>query len=194
EVWDWRVVRTTLTLTVIAVGYGGITSYAAILAEQRQVSPRWLYFAVFATTVALVRIFTSRISERLGPARVIYPALALIPIAFAILSQAQSRELFALSAILFGAGLGVAYPSFITFVLAHTDPARRARTFGSVLFAFDTGIGSGSLFIGILGEHFGLGRAFAAAAVLACLALPIFRWTSRALPGGTSVASTAEHA
>ena len=57
-----------------------------------------------------------------------------------------------------------------------------------------TGIGSGSLFIGILGEHFGLGRAFAAAAVLACLALPIFRWTSRALPGGTSVASTAEHA
>jgi len=194
EVWDWRVVRTTLTLTVIAVGYGGITSYAAILAEQRQVSPRWLYFAVFATTVALVRIFTSRIAERLGPTRVMYPALALIPIAFAILSQAASRELFALSAVLFGAGLGIAYPSFITFVLAHTDPARRARTFGSVLFAFDTGIGSGSLFIGMLGEHFGLGTAFAAAAGLACLALPIFRWTSRALPGGTSVASAAEHA
>jgi MFS family permease len=88
EVWDWRVVKTTLTLTAISFGYGGITSYAAIFADERHVAPRWLYFAVFASTVAVVRIFTSRIAERIGPMRVLYPALALIPIAFAILSRA----------------------------------------------------------------------------------------------------------
>jgi predicted MFS family arabinose efflux permease len=194
EVWDWRVVRTTLTLTAISFGYGGITSYAAIFADERHVAPRWLYFAVFASTVAVVRIFTSRIAERIGPMRVLYPALALIPIAFAVLSRATTRQDFAISAMLFGAGLGTAYPSFITFVLAHTDPARRARTFGSVLFAFDTGIGTGSLLIGVLGEHYGLGRAFGWAAALACLALPIFWWSSRQLANGTAVASTEEHA
>src|SRR4029079_2293336 len=28
QAWDWPVVRTTLSLTVVAIGYGGITSYS----------------------------------------------------------------------------------------------------------------------------------------------------------------------
>jgi predicted MFS family arabinose efflux permease len=87
----------------------------------------------------------------------------------------------AMSAVLFGIGWGAAYPALTTFILNNTDPARRARTFGSIMWAFDTGIAVGSLALGAIGERFGLGRAFLAAAALSCFAIPIFAWTSRGL-------------
>jgi MFS family permease len=179
ELWDWRVTRLALTLTVVAFGYGGVTSYAAILAVERHIEPRSLYLSVFAASVVIIRLALSHTADRLGPHRIIYPSLAIIPLAFILLAVARDRLLLGISAALFGAGMGLVYPAFATFVLLHTDPIRRARTFGSIVWAFDTGIGTGSLVIGTLGQHFGLGTAFAVAAVLSCLSIPIFRWMSR---------------
>ncbi|HYU25602.1 MAG TPA: hypothetical protein VEO74_10395, partial [Thermoanaerobaculia bacterium] len=57
------------------------------------------------------------------------------------------------------------------------------------------GIGFGSLAVGAIGEHFGLGRAFLFAAALSCFAIPIFAWTSRLLAAnGTSLAGSPRHA
>jgi predicted MFS family arabinose efflux permease len=85
------------------------------------------------------------------------------------------------SAIVFGTGFGLAYPAFATFILDNTDPLRRARTFGSMVWAFDTGIGLGSFAVGAIGQRYGLGTAFEYAAALSCLSIPIFAWTSRGL-------------
>ena len=90
----------------------------------------------------------------------------LIPIAFAIEAIAQQRWEMILSATLFGFGLGAAYPALATFILENTDPDRRARTFGSIVWAFDTGVGSGSLLIGAMAQRWGYGRAFGAAAAI----------------------------
>jgi MFS family permease len=91
-------------------------------------------------------------------------------------------------------GLGSAFPAFMTFVMSHTSDDRRARTFGSVILAFDTGIGVGSFVIGAIGQRAGLGTAFYIAAGVACLSIPIFMATSRRLLRGTAVAENAGHA
>jgi predicted MFS family arabinose efflux permease len=191
--FDWGVVRTTLSLTTISFGYGGITSYAAILAVQRHIEPRWLYFAVFAISSVLVRVGTSHLGDRFGYGVILYPALLGIPIAFVLLAWAGTRAELVISAIVFGACFGSAYPAFASFILGATDPQRRARTFGSIVWAFDAGIGSGSLLVGAIGQRCGLGNAFLVAAALSCLAIPIFAWTSRALLRGTAVARTVGH-
>ena len=98
------------------------------------------------------------------------------------------------AAVLFGIGLGASFPAFMTFVVQHTDEARRARTFGSVIWAFDTGIGLGSMVIGEIGERASLATAFTIAAGLSCLAIPIFVATARQLTRGIGVARTPEHA
>ena len=193
ELWDWNVVLATLSLTVIAFGYGGITSYVAILSRERGIAPESLFFSVFAIATVLVRVFTSRLGDRFGPKVLLYPAFVAVPISFAVLALAQSREAMTLSAALFGIGLGSAFPAFMTFVVSHTDDARRARTFGSVIWAFDTGIGIGSFAIGLLSARRGLGFAFWTAAGIACLAIPIFVTTSRRLIRGTPVAEDASH-
>jgi MFS family permease len=183
--FDWAVVRTTLSLTTISFGYGGVTSYTAILAVQRGIHPKWLYFAVFAVTIVVIRLATSHLGDRFGYAVILYPALVCIPIAFTLLAWADTRAMFVISAIIFGLGFGSAYPAFASFILGATDPQRRARTFGSIVLAFDVGIGSGSLLVGSIGQHWGLGNAFLCAAALSCLAVPIFTWTSRELRSAT---------
>jgi MFS family permease len=181
EVWDWRVSRTALSMGVIAFGHGGITSYVAILSAERGIHPKSLYFTVFAVTTILVRIFTSHLGDRFGPKPMLYPSFAMIPIAFAILANADSRWELILSGVLFGTGFGGAWPAFTSFILTASDKRRRARTFGSVVWAFDTGIGVGSLAIGSLAQSYGFTAAFLVAAALSCLAIPIFMAASRAM-------------
>jgi MFS family permease len=181
ELWDLKVVKTTLSLAVTSFGYGGITSYVAILARERGIHPESIFFTVYAIAIVVVRVFTSRVGDRLGPKVLLYPSFVAMPIAFAILSITQTRWQMVLAATLFGFGLGASFPAFMTFIVANTDEQRRGRTFGSVIWAFDTGIGLGSVIIGAIGERRGLGFAFAVAAGLACLAIPIFVATSRQL-------------
>ncbi len=194
ELWDWQVVKTTLSMTAVSFGYGGITSYVAILSLERDIHPESLFFTVFAISVVLVRVFTSRLGDRFGHKVLLYPAFVAMPISFAILAAANAKWQMVAAAILFGIGLGASFPSFMTFVVANTDDRRRARTFGSVIWAFDTGIGLGSFCIGAIGQRRGLGFAFNVAAALACLSIPIFVATSRQLTRGTPVADNAEHA
>ena len=174
EAWDWRVTRTALSMTMIAFGYGGITSYSAIYAIERHVTPASIYLTTLAVSIVLVRVLTAHLADRIGVLRILYSSFSLIPIAFALLVFAHTRWQMIASAFVFGAGFGWMYPSFVSFMLTKTDPSRRARTFGSMVWAFDTGIGIGSLLVGAIGQRFGLSMAFGAAAVISCLSIPAF--------------------
>ncbi|MBV8519342.1 MAG: MFS transporter [Acidobacteria bacterium] len=193
ELWDWSVVKATLSLAVVNFGYGGITSYVVILSHQRGITPDSLFFTSFTLTIIVVRVFTSRLGDRFGPKVLLYPAFAAMPVSFALLARASDRTELVASAILFGLGIGASMPAFMTFIVTHTDEAQRGRTFGSMVWAIDTGIGVGSLITGAIGQRYGLGTAFAAAAALSCLAIPIFIAASRGVRG-TAVAPAAEHA
>ena len=192
--WDFRVIFATLSLTTIAFGHGGVTSYVTILSRERGIKPESIYFTVFALATLFVRVFFSRLADRFGTRVLLYPALAVIPIAFLLLARAQTRAELIVSGILFGAGMGASFPAFMTFIVTNSDPAARARTFGSVIWAFDTGIGIGSAATGMIAERSSLGTAFVVAAVLSCLAIPIFAVASRKMVRGTAVAETAPHA
>ena len=193
DAWDWRVIATALSLTVASFGYGGMTSYAAIIAVERHITPVAIYLTTYAISIVLFRVCFSHLGDRIGPKRVLYPALVLVPLAFAWLGIAHTRWEMIASATLFGIGFGAAYPAFVTIILGSTDPARRARTFGSIVWAFDTGIGTGSFAIGAIGQHFGLTKAFLVAAALSCFSIPIFAWASARLTG-SSFATEPEHA
>lgn len=181
DAWDWRVIATTLSLTVASFGYGGMTSYAAIIAVERHITPAAIYLTTYAISIILFRVCFSHLGDRIGPKRMLYPGLVLVPFAFGWLGVAHTRWEMIASATLFGIGWGAAYPAFVTIILGSTDPSRRARTFGSIVWAFDTGIGLGSFGIGAIGQHYGLAMAFQIAAALSCFSIPIFAWTSERL-------------
>ena len=68
--------------------------------------------------------------------------------------------MFVVSAVFFGLGFGSAYPIFVAHLMHHVAEHRRGATFGALIGAFDTGIGTGSIAVGWISERYGFGRAF----------------------------------
>lgn len=161
---EWPVLIGAVTLFLYSMSYGGITSFVAVYAEQLGV-PRALYFTVFCLTIVATRPFIGRHADRIGHARLIVPCLALIVIGVWTLALANSGPMFVVSAILFGVGFGSAYPVFVAHLMHHVADHRRGATFGAMIGAFDTGIGTGSIAVGWISERYGFGRAFGVAAM-----------------------------
>jgi MFS family permease len=82
-----------------------------------------------------------------------------------------------LAAFVFAVGFGNMYPAFVAHVVRHVDRSRRGAAFGGILAAFDTGIGTGSITIGALAQHFGFPPAFLVGGLLSALSIPIFLYT-----------------
>lgn len=171
---EWRVLRGAFTLFLYSFSYGAITSFVAVYADQVGVTPRALYFTAFCLTILVTRPFIGRYADRVGHARLIVPCLAMIVLGVWILAAADSRTMFLVSALIFGVGFGSAYPIFVAHLMRHVDERRRGATFGALIGAFDTGIGTGSIVVGWISEHYGFGRGFAVAGALALLSIPYF--------------------
>lgn len=178
---DVRVTIVALSLFVLSISYGGITSYVAFLSEERGIVPKSLFFSVTAAAIIISRLLTSKIADRHGPLALLIPSLALVAPGVALLAIAQTRWMLVASAIIYGIGFGGAYPAFVTFILPRTDPRIRAAVFGGILLAFDTGIGTGSFITGKMAQVWGFRTAFLANACVAALSLPLFLLTSRRL-------------
>jgi MFS family permease len=176
---EWRVVAVALSLFVVSFGYGGVTSFVAVYAERNGIVPRGIFFTVFSVVVILFRLVSGRLADRVGHRRFLIPCLVLATAGLLLLSLARTRPLMVVSAVVFGAGFGNMYPAFVAHVMKYVDESRRGAAFGGILAAFDTGIGTGSIAIGAIAQHFGFAPAFLAAGLLSCLSVPIFTWTEQ---------------
>lgn len=179
EVLEWRVTVVSLTLFLLAFGYGGITSFVALYAKENGVTPNSLYFSVLAGAMVCTRPLAGRLADRIGPIKVLAPCLVLATIGYALLSVSGTKGWLIASALFFGTGFGSAYPAFAAFVMRHVDDTKRAAAFGGILAALDTGIGSGSITLGWVIQHHGFSAAYLTAACVAALALPYFLLTNR---------------
>ena len=183
---EWKVLALSMTMFLYSFGYGGITSFVAMYSEASGVHPASLYFTVFSIALLVTRPYVARLGDRIGHKKVVVPCLAFVVVGFALLAVGGSRAMFIVSALVFGTGFGSAYPLFLGHVMRHVAPERRGAAFGSIIAAFDTGIGTGSMTIGWIVQHYGYRAAYGAAAALALLTVPYFLAVEpKVLPPGT---------
>jgi len=183
---EWRVVAVTMALFLCSYGYGGITSFVAVMCDQHGITPRSIFFTAFALTVLVTRIFSGRLADRIGHRRFLLPCLALVTVGLAATAFAHTRLQLVLAAAVFGLGFGNQYPAFVGHVLKFVHPARRGAAFGGILAAFDTGIGTGSIATGWLAGLVGFRGAFGVGALLSAFSIPYFLWAEkRFLVGGS---------
>ena len=129
----------------------------------------------------MTRPFVGRFADRVGYRRVFLPCVGLIAIGFALLAFATTRSALIVSAVVFGLGFGSAYPVFLAHVMRQGDESRRGAMFGSIIGAFDTGIGTGSIAMGAIIQRYGYQSAWATCAMLAACAIPFFVIAERRL-------------
>lgn len=171
---EWRVLILSFTLFLYSFGYGGITSFTALYAAANGVSPKGIYLTSLALVILVTRPLSGRLGDTFGYRRVFVPCLVVIAIGLSLLVAGGTRGWLVTSAVVFGAGFGTAYPTFVGYVMRQVPAARRGAAFGAILACFDIGIGTGSTSLGWTIERFGFPRAFGVAALLSACALPYF--------------------
>lgn len=171
---EWPVLALSVTMALIAFGYGGLTSFSALFADDLGVTPRSLFLSVMAVSILSGRLLIGRSLDRLGHRRVFLPCLVSTACGMAVLALATTGTIFIVAALVFGFGFGLLYPAYTAYIMERIPFARRGAAFGAMLAAFDTGVGSGSTTIGWLIHQFGFRPAFGIAAGLAAIALPYF--------------------
>lgn len=171
---EWRVVLLAITMSLVAFGYGALTSFSALFADWLGVTPRGLFLIAMAVTMLGGRLLIGRAIDRIGHRRVLLPSLVTCAIGMAVTAAASGPVLLAIGGGLFGLGFGLMWPAFGALALGLSGPAKSGAAYGAMIAAFDTGIGTGSSVLGSIVAKFGYRPAFGFAAVLAALAAPYF--------------------
>ncbi len=174
-----RVLVLSLPLFLYAYGYGAISSFSAVYADALGVQPKTIYLTTLGLVTLVTRPVLGRLGDQLGYRRLFIPCLVMIAVGLAVLPMATTAVHLAISAGLFAIGFGSSYPVFAAYVMQDVGETRRGAAFGAILAAFDTGIGLGSTMTGWLSGRVGFPNAFAVAAVLAAMALPMFLWVDK---------------
>jgi MFS family permease len=171
---EWRVTLASITLFLLAFGYGGVMSFVAVYARDQAISPPGLYFTVLALVMLVTRPISGPLADKWGPGTVLVPCILMASLGYACLAVGGTRAWLMASALGVGLGFGSAYPAHAAFVLRYVDARKRGAALGGILAALDTGIGSGSMTIGWLIQRAGYRTAYGAAALIALLAAPYF--------------------
>ncbi len=171
---EWRVVLLSMTMSLVAFGYGALTSFSALFADSIGVTPRGLFLIAMAVTMLGGRLLIGRHVDRIGHRRVLLPSLVTCAVGMAVTAIANGPVLLAVGGGLFGLGFGLMWPAFGALALGVSGPARTGAAYGAMIAAFDTGIGTGSSALGSIVAKFGYRPAFGFAAALAALAAPYF--------------------
>jgi MFS family permease len=179
-----------LVLFGTALGYGALGTYTAQEAIRSQFPPLFgvlptqaAFLSCMALGMVLMRIAMTRRGFGKQPTRQLPAMLVAAGAGLALLAVMPGGALrHAVSALIYGAGYSMVHTLVNAHVLEITPADRRGAAFGATLFAFDSGIGIGSLVIGgIIGwgcQHLGLAGfrlGWAAAALFAFAGLPLSR-------------------
>jgi MFS family permease len=171
---EWPVMVLSVTMALIAFGYGGLTTFSALFADELDISPRSIFLTSMALTMLVGRLTIGRRLDSMGHRSVLFPCLLITASGMALVAVAQGRLTLILAGLTFGAGFGLLYPAYTAYIMSRIPAWRRGAAFGAMLAAFDVGVGSGSTGLGWLIHQFGYRPAFGIAAALAFLAVPYF--------------------
>jgi len=168
------VVAPSFVLFCVALGYGALGSYTAQEALDLHMPVPSAFLSSMAVGMVLMRLAMLRRGFGRRPIRKL-PAMLVGAFAgmalLASLPGGTSRHVIA--ALIYGAGYSMLHTLINAKLLESVDPKRRGAAFGTLLFAFDAGIGLGSFTLGwVIGHHsYRAGWALGALAML--VALPV---------------------
>jgi MFS family permease len=162
-----------LLVLLFTLVFGAVQSFVLLYAEEQRIERAGLYFSAFALAVLASRVFGGRLADRYGRWSVILPAMAVTIAAMLLLAVAGSLPLLLLVGALFGLAFGAGQPALTALAIDLVRPERRGAGMATFTSAFELGIGSGSIVMGLVATAAGYSAMFALCAVPPAVALLI---------------------
>jgi MFS family permease len=165
----------TLTLMMIGLAFGTLTTFMPLLLQETRVQLNaGLFYTAAAIASFTVRLPIGRASDRYGRGRFISLGLLLYAVAMFMLFEAHQASGFLLAGVLEGSGAGILLPSMVALVADRAEAYERGRFLGLCLNGFDLGIAISAPLLGSFADHTGYRNLFGLAACLGVIALTLF--------------------
>lgn len=119
-----------------------------------------LFFALYAGVAIFLRVGWASLPERIGPKRVLVPAMVATALGFSTLALATNGAHVALAGVLCGAGHGFTFPIVLGLVISRARSSERGAALSIFTALFDTGMLVGSPLLGAVAQHAGYGAMF----------------------------------
>lgn len=173
ELFDKSVFPITLSVFLLFIAYGGITTYIPLFADSIKVNSG-TFFLVYAATLVLTRPIAGKLSDRHGEAFVIIPAQVITISALLILSFSTNLLGIIISAIMYGIGFGSAQPALQAATIRLVSPDRTGVANASFATGADLGIGLGAMMLGWISQYMSYQALFTVSAVAVVFSLLVF--------------------
>lgn len=158
----------------IAALYGGVLSFVVLYGKEIGINNPGSYFLAFAGALFLSRPYAGKILDLKGPVRIMSLGFIALALSFLLLFFAKGYILFIMSALVFGIGFGIIQPTTLTMAINKVGALQRGVANGTMLTAFDLGVGCGSILLGVLSNHFGLSLMYLVSCFVVVIPLSIF--------------------
>ncbi|VXB01811.1 MFS transporter [Citricoccus sp. K5] len=139
-----------------SLGYAGIVTFLATLVSERDFGTvASLFFAVYALTVLVSRLFTGRLMDRKGANIVMIPAFLLFAAGLATIAVAGSVMGLMAAAVLVGLGYGQLQSAGQVICVTQVPRERAGMGASTYFLGIDAGMGLGPLLAGALVQWWG---------------------------------------
>ncbi|MCP3983812.1 MAG: MFS transporter [bacterium] len=140
------------------------------------------FFTAYTVAALFLRVFFGWLPDRIGPKRVLLPALLALAAGFLWLGQATVDRDVVIGGVLCGIGHGYAFPILFGLVVSRTPEANRGMAMAVFTALFDVGVLTGGPFFGLWIERSGFSAMFLAAALITLAGTLVFySWDGRVL-------------
>jgi MFS family permease len=133
-----------------------------------------LFFSAYTAAALGLRLLFGSLPDRLGPKRVLVPALSVMAIGLALLATPPSVFKVAVSGVLCGIGHAYAFPILMGLVVARARPSDRGASLSIFTALFDGGLLIGGPVLGLLVEGLGYRVMFSVSSGVIVLGLLAF--------------------
>ena len=171
---------------VAVITFSGMTAvfmtFSTVAAKAQNLHNPAIAWVTYAGGSVLVRLFGARLPERVGPNRILFPALLAYALGLIVTAFATTTPHFLLAGLLAGFGHGYAFPVITASVVSRSALALRGTAMASCMGLWQlTGLGTRPLF-GWLGDLEGLKWLFLTAAVAGLLGVAFWVYLERQRP------------
>jgi MFS family permease len=167
--------------TVFGLVLTGVFVFVKRFVMETQVATVGTFFSAYTGAAILVRLAGGRLPDRVGPKRVLLPALATLVAGFGCLAAAETATEVLAAGVLCGLGHGFIYPVLSSLVVARASESGRGAAISIHTALPDVGGLLGAPLLGWLIETRGFSVMFASAGAMLTLGSLLFvGWDRRA--------------
>ncbi len=151
--------------TVFSVALAAALTFVKLFVLDTGIATLGLFLGPYAATAIALRVLFARVPDRVGPKRVLLPALAVLATGFLRLAHAHDAADVVVAGILCGAGHGYTFPILFSLVVSRARAAERGAAMSIYTGLFDAGILVGGPALGALIRVGGYPVMFSSAAL-----------------------------